>query len=54
MPASAGLHAYKLGIKTLTVNGQDAAFELRPYLDESLPENVLQGTQNALQCPQRG
>ncbi len=38
-----GLHAYKLNIKRITVDGQEATFELRPYPEENLPENVLEG-----------
>ncbi len=38
-----GLHAYKLNIKRITVDGQETTFELRPYPEENLPENVLEG-----------
>lgn len=40
----AGLHAYKLKIRGITVNGQEAKFEQRQYcVDESLPQDVLEG-----------
>ncbi|CAL8462796.1 g2329 [Coccomyxa elongata] len=38
-----GLNAYKLNIKRITVDGQETTFELRPYPEENLPENVLEG-----------
>ena len=38
-----GLHAFRLDIQRITVDGQDASFELRPYPEENLPENVLEG-----------
>ena len=42
--AAAGLHAYPThAIKSVIVDGQVASFELRPYLDESLPQHVLEG-----------
>ena len=44
----AGLHAYPtLSIKGITVDGRQASFELRPYLDEGLPQNVLEGEPSA-------
>ena len=39
----AGLHAYGLDIKHVTVDGQDAGFELRPHVEEALPEQVFEG-----------
>ena len=39
----AGLHAYGLDIKHVTVDGQDASFELRPHVEEALPEQVFEG-----------
>ena len=42
-PGLAGLHAYGLDIKHVTVDGQDAGFELRPHVEEALPEQVFEG-----------
>lgn len=41
--ACAGLHAYNLDINSITVDGIEARYELRPYVEENLPQNVLEG-----------
>ena len=38
-----GLHAYNLDIRSITVDGVEARYELRPYVEENLPQNVLEG-----------
>jgi len=41
--ACAGLHAYGLNIKGISVDGLEATYELRPPFEEALPEQVSDG-----------
>ena len=44
----AGLHAYGLDVKQVTVDGQNASFELRPHVEETLPEQVFEGASSVM------
>ncbi|KAK9806814.1 hypothetical protein WJX72_003626 [[Myrmecia] bisecta] len=44
-----GVHAYKLNVTAVTVNGEEASYGLRPYVGEELPESIQKGPYESAQ-----